>query len=173
MHVQGPSTGKHSDNVSIWILKVISLRIVCNSDFPLIMIILSLQSGPNGISIWEKTLEIISCFLNHRGIEIVQVIKIQSCREKFFTFKSLSVFFLFSGFFFFDQGKVSNGVGISLTPLYHLLISLLQKQRVDIREPILERQHFSEIIKSIVLFSLYLFLWLPSVLARDNGFHSW
>ena len=102
------------------------------------------------------------------------MIKIQSCREKFFTFKSLSVFFLFSGFFFFlIREKCQIGVGLSLTPLYHLLISLLQKQRVDIREPILERQHFSEIIKSIVLFSLYLFLWLPSVLASDNGFHSW
>ena len=51
MHVQGPSVGKHSDNVSVWILRVTSLRIVYNSDFPLLMIILSLQEGTNGISI--------------------------------------------------------------------------------------------------------------------------
>ena len=51
MHVQGPSVGKHSDNVSVWILEVTSLRVVYNSDFPLIMIILSLQEGTNGISV--------------------------------------------------------------------------------------------------------------------------
>lgn len=33
MHVQGPSVGKHSDNVSVWILRVASLRIVYNSRF--------------------------------------------------------------------------------------------------------------------------------------------
>lgn len=65
------------------------------------------------------------------------------------------------------------GAGLSLTPLYCLLISLLQKQRADLREPVLYRQHFPEIIKSIVLFSLYFLLWLPSVLASDCGFHSW
>lgn len=51
MHVQGPSVGKYSDNVSVWILEVTSLRVVYNSDFPLNMIILSLQEGTNGMSV--------------------------------------------------------------------------------------------------------------------------
>lgn len=62
--------GKYSDNVSIWTLKVISLRIVCNAfpptncDHPFSTIASKWNIGV------EKTLEIMSWFLNHRNIDI-------------------------------------------------------------------------------------------------------
>lgn len=125
---------------------------------------------------WEKTLEIISYFLNHRNIEIWNsVVQSYFLLTSFNFFKKCFIYLFFITIYSpytlsHPLPQFSNGCW-SFSALYCLLISLPEKQRADLGEP--ELSEFPRDNEQHCSVSLHLLVRLPSVLACDCGFHSW